>query len=99
MDALLKAANAGDALAAIARRTDDPTRDLSAAVREGVKRKLEAAPQSERLLAVLEGEEEDDREQSEGEQFAHESILFQTVGEGTADWRLGLDAFTKVIHP
>jgi len=51
---------AGEALAAMARRTEDPTRDLAAATRESVKRKLEKLPHAERLLAVLEGEEEDD---------------------------------------
>lgn len=61
VEALLHAANAGDALAALARRTDDPTRDLAAATRDAVKRKLEKMPHAERLLAVFEGEEEDDR--------------------------------------
>jgi hypothetical protein len=61
VEALLKAANAGDALAALARRTDDPTRDLAPAIRESVQRKLETMPHADRLLAVLEGEEEDDR--------------------------------------
>ena len=42
-------------------RTEDPTRDLAPATRETVKRKLEKLPYAERLLAVLEGEEEDDR--------------------------------------
>jgi hypothetical protein len=61
VEALLKAANAGDALAALARRTDDPTRDLAPAIRESVQRKLETMPHADWLLAVLEGEEEDDR--------------------------------------
>ncbi len=60
-EALLKAANAGDALAAIARRTDDPTRDLPAPTRDAVRNKLAALPHADRLLAVLEGEEEDDQ--------------------------------------
>ena len=61
VEALLKVPAAGEALAAMARRTEDPTRDLAAAVRETVKQKLEALPHADRLLAVLEGDEEDDR--------------------------------------
>ena len=60
-EALLNVANAGDALAAIARRTEDPTRDLPAATRAAVRHKLEAMPHAARLLAEFEGEEEDDR--------------------------------------
>ena len=60
-EALLNVANAGDALAALARRSDDSMRDLPAATYESVKRKLQAMPHAERLLAVLEGEEGDDR--------------------------------------
>ena len=61
LEALLKTPAAGDAPAAMARRTDDPTRDVAPAVRESVKKKLETLPHADRLLAVLEGEEEDDR--------------------------------------
>jgi hypothetical protein len=61
VEALLVVPAAGEALAAMARRTEDPTRDLAPATREIVKRKLEKLPHAERLLAVLEGEEEDDR--------------------------------------
>ncbi|HEY7391579.1 MAG TPA: Hsp70 family protein [Bryobacteraceae bacterium] len=61
VEALLNVASAGDVLAALARATGDPTRDLSATTRQTVKHKLEKLPQPERLLAVLEGEEEDDR--------------------------------------
>jgi molecular chaperone DnaK (HSP70) len=61
VEALIKVPGAGEALATMARRTEDATRDLPAATRETVKRKLEALPHSERLLAILEGEEEDDR--------------------------------------
>ncbi len=60
-EALLRLPNAGDALAAIARRTEDPTRDLPPDVIESVRRKLSTQPHAERLLSVLEGEEEDDR--------------------------------------
>jgi molecular chaperone DnaK (HSP70) len=59
-EAVLNLPQAGDALAAMARRTEDPTRDLPAAAREGVRRKLQGLAHAERLLAVLESEEEDD---------------------------------------
>ena len=59
VEALIKVPTAGDALATMARRTEDAPRDLPAATRETVKRKLEALPHSERLLAMLEGEEEE----------------------------------------
>lgn len=58
--AILNAPNAGEALAAMARRTEDPTRDLPADTREAVRRKLEASPHADRLLAIFEGEERDD---------------------------------------
>jgi hypothetical protein len=60
-EALLNIANAGDALAALARRTDDPTRDLPPAARDAVRQRLQAMPHADRLMAVFEGEEEDDR--------------------------------------
>ncbi len=59
-EALLKAANPGDAMAAIGRRTDDPTRDLPAPTREAIRVKLQASPHAERLLALFEGDEEDE---------------------------------------
>jgi len=61
VETLLKVPAAGDALASIARHTEDPTRDLAPAVRESARHKLQALPHADRLLAVLEGEEEDDR--------------------------------------
>jgi hypothetical protein len=61
VDPLLRIPSAGDALAGMARRTGDPTRDLPAATREIVRAKLQTLPHSDRLLAVLEGDEEDDR--------------------------------------
>jgi hypothetical protein len=51
---------AGDALAGMARRTEDPTRDLPAATRDAVRSKLQTLPHADRLLAVLDGEAEDD---------------------------------------
>jgi hypothetical protein len=59
-EAILNIPAAGDALAAIARRTEDPTRDLPHATRETIKRKLQGMAHADRMLAVLEGEEEDD---------------------------------------
>ena len=61
VDVLIKTPAAGDALAAIARYTGDPTRDLPAPTREAVKAKLASMPHADRLLAEFEGEEEDDR--------------------------------------
>ncbi|MFZ0934106.1 MAG: hypothetical protein WA015_07310, partial [Bryobacteraceae bacterium] len=54
-------AAARDALAALARRTDDPTRDLPAAIRQTIRGKLQTMPNSARLLAVFDGEADDDR--------------------------------------
>jgi hypothetical protein len=64
-------AGVGDALAAIARRTEDPTRDLAHATLKGVQRKLESLPHAERCLAVLEGGEERD-ERALGRIFGEE---------------------------
>src|SRR5581483_11261867 len=61
VETLLKIPAAGDALAAIARRTEDPTRDVPAAVFDAVRARLQTFPHADRLLAVLEGEEEDER--------------------------------------
>jgi len=60
VEALLRVANAGDALAAMARRTEDPTRDLPPATVDAVRSKLQTLPHANRLIAVLDGEEEDD---------------------------------------
>ena len=58
VEALLPIARAADALAAISRRTGDPTRDLSPVVVEQVRRAISSQPDAARLLAVIEGEEE-----------------------------------------
>ena len=60
-EALLNIPSAGDALAAMGRRTEDPTRDLPAPTRESIRRKLEGMAHADRLLAVFEGEADDDR--------------------------------------
>ena len=44
----------------MARRTEDPTRDLPAATRDAVRARLQTLPHADRLLTVLDGEEEDD---------------------------------------
>ena len=54
----LDSTGAAEALAAIARRTEDPTRDLAQATFTAARRKLQSLPQAERALAVLEAEEE-----------------------------------------
>jgi hypothetical protein len=60
-EALLPIPAAADALAAIARRTEDPTRDLPAAARDAVRAKLAQHAHAGRLLPILDGETEDDR--------------------------------------
>ncbi len=61
-EALLSVTGAGDTLAALARRTEDPTRDLAPATLTAVRRKLETLPHADRYLAILDGDEErDDR--------------------------------------
>ena len=60
-EGLLRVPAAGDALAAMARQTEDPTRDLAPATRDSIRAKLQALPHADRLLAVFEGDEEDDR--------------------------------------
>jgi hypothetical protein len=59
VEAILKHPLAGEALAAIARRTDDPVRDLPPATRSAVRARLETLPHSERYLKVFEGEEDE----------------------------------------
>jgi molecular chaperone DnaK (HSP70) len=56
IEALLNVSGAGEALAALARRTGDPTREVAPVVFEKAKAKLG----SEKLVAVLEGSEQDD---------------------------------------
>jgi hypothetical protein len=82
-EALLKAPNAGDALAAIARRTDDPTRDLPHPTREAVRRRLQELPHSGRLLTVFEGEEDDERTLGSifGEELPSGLVLAEPVEE------------------
>jgi len=75
---------AGDALASMARRTGDPTRDLPDASRDAIRAKLGMLPHSDRLLAVLDGDEEDDQTLGRifGEELPSGLVLSEaTVGE------------------
>jgi hypothetical protein len=58
--AVLNLPAAADALAAMARRTGDPTRDLPDATRDAVRAKFSTLPHADRLLSALDGEEEDE---------------------------------------
>lgn len=71
VEALLPVAPAGEALASLARRVDDPTRDLAPRVREAVRAKLETLPHAEHYLEIFEGEEEQD-ERAMGRIFGEE---------------------------
>jgi molecular chaperone DnaK (HSP70) len=71
VEALLPAPAAAEALASLARRSDDPTRDLSPATRESVRQKLVAMPRSEQLLAIFDGEGQRD-ERALGRIFGEE---------------------------
>jgi len=59
VETLLKHPAAGEAIANLARNTDDPVRDLPPATRQAVRSKLEGMPNASRLLAILDGEEDD----------------------------------------
>jgi molecular chaperone DnaK (HSP70) len=61
VETLMKLPAAGEAVASMARHTEDPTRDLPAATVGAAQGKLESMPHAEWLLAVLAGEEQDDR--------------------------------------
>lgn len=71
VEALLPVPAAIEALASLARRTDDPTRDLSHATRELVRQKLAALPRPEQLMAIFEGEAQRD-ERALGRIFGEE---------------------------
>ncbi len=71
VEALSPLPAAAEALASLARRTDDPTRDLSPATRESVRQKLVAMTRSEQLLAIFEGEGQRD-ERALGRIFGEE---------------------------
>jgi molecular chaperone DnaK (HSP70) len=77
IEALLNVAGAGEALAALARRTGDPTRDVAPVVFEKVKARLG----SEKLVAILEGAEADD-ERSMGRIFGEALPSGLVLGAG-----------------
>ena len=82
----LDSSGAADALASIARRTEDPARDLAPATFAAVRRKLENLPHAARYVSILEGEEERD-EQALGRIFGEElpsGLVLAEQGEPSA---------------
>ncbi len=82
VETLVKLPSAGEALANMARSTEDPTRDLPAATRQAVRAKLKAMAHADRLLAVLDGEEEDDQTLGRifGEELPSGLVLVEQAG-------------------
>jgi hypothetical protein len=83
VEVLLPLPAAVELLASLARRTDDPTRDLSPATREAVRQKLAGLPRSAHLLAIFEGEEGRD-ERALGRIFGEElpsGLVLSSVSE------------------
>jgi hypothetical protein len=82
VETMVKLPAAGEALANIARSTEDPTRDLPAATRQAVRSKLQTMPHAERLLAIFEGEEEDDQALGRifGEELPSGLVLVEQAG-------------------
>ncbi|MFN3325536.1 MAG: Hsp70 family protein [Bryobacteraceae bacterium] len=84
IDVLIGVQNAGEAIATIARRTGDATRDLPPATLEAVRRALSSRPDEERLLAILEGEDAGDIK-AMGRLFGEElpsGLVFGSTGSG-----------------
>jgi hypothetical protein len=71
IEALLVVKEAGEALASLARLTGDPVRDVSPPTRETVRRKLASLPAGDKLVLILDGEEERD-ERAMGRIFGEE---------------------------
>jgi hypothetical protein len=86
VEALLKVQTAGEALAAMARQTGDPTRDLPAPTRDAVRARLQTLPHADRLLSVFEGEEEDEQTLGRifGEELPSGLVLAETVDTNPA---------------
>jgi molecular chaperone DnaK (HSP70) len=82
VETLVKLPAAGEALAQMARGTEDPTRDLPAATRQTVRTKLQSLPHADRLLAMFDGEEEDDQALGRifGEELPSGLVLVEQVG-------------------
>lgn len=70
VEALLHVEKAAEAMALIARRTEDPVRDLAPHTVAAVRKRLETLPGGERYIPILEGEEED--ESARGRIFGEE---------------------------
>ena len=81
VEALLPIPSAADTLASLARRTDDPMRDLSPATREAVRQKLAAHAHADSLLAIFEADEERD-ERALGRIFGEELPSGLVLAEG-----------------
>ncbi len=77
----LESAGGADALAAIASRTGDPTRDLANATDVAVRRKLESLPHADRYLALLDGNDRDERAMGRifGEELPSGLVLAEPV--------------------
>jgi hypothetical protein len=86
VEALQKVQTAGDALAAMARQTGDPTRDLPAPTRDAVRARLATLAQADRLLDIFEGEEEDERALGRifGEELPSGLVLAESVDSSPA---------------
>ncbi len=87
VEALLPVPKAADALVTIARRTGDPTRDLSPVLFEQVRRAVAGKPDADRLLAVLEGEEDLDSgalDRMFGEELPS-GLVFAESGAGASE--------------
>jgi hypothetical protein len=82
VEAVLEVPGAGNALAALARRTGDQARDLAPETHRAVRRTLESLPHADRLLATLEGGGEDEQalEAIFGEELPSGLVLVETRG-------------------
>ncbi len=81
---------AADALASIARRTEDPTRDLPSATLAAVRRRLENPPRTAgRYLAILDGAEERDESARSGAFSARNFLPAWSPGGRPAGGQLG----------
>lgn len=86
VQALLEVPGAGNALAALARRTGDQARDLGPETRQTVARKLETLPHADRLRAAFEGGAEDEQalEVIFGEELPSGLVLVEAPGGDAA---------------
>jgi molecular chaperone DnaK (HSP70) len=83
VETVLAVPTAGDALAAIARLTGDPARDFAPVTREAVRRRLESMADTDRLMAILDGEGERDEQTLDrifGEELPSGLVLSEQPG-------------------